>query len=239
MKSDFDSVIDRFESTTAHDLGDVYCAAIAYGQLHKPNRVRQLMMKMAASEVRTSIPQLLILKGYCISDRIDLAEALLNTWIESRVEKEQITSIHPSIQSLLLMTKSRTNTLKSSALAIEGLDVKFAFQFRLPWDAWSDLAAMYSQRMAWRQCVNILCYLEDTVSRGDGSIADDSSNDADSISCQAQISAALASTVDMTYMKSHSIGGDEKEVLVAVYIHTLAALCGAHQVARPVFVQCV
>lgn len=199
------------------DTDTTYSAMLAYGYLKKPLRLRALVKKLADEDRSTIITAQLLLIGYCTSDRVELAEGILQAWLESNVYN--ISNVDDqSLQRIYEHLRSRTRNEKSNLLVMEDVANLSGFSDRIPWDSWCALAKMYCGRGAWQPCLHILTYLESV--------------------CAQEIQGN--SRLEITYNKLRmtnpeaSIGLSVMEVLSSVYQSTVSVLFRTHQLSMAV-----
>lgn len=143
------------------DHNMTFATIAAYGGLKKPLKARKLAKLVAQSpkgsqDLHTAAS--LLIAAYAGSDKMELCEALLFTWIRSHL------SCSPDDQHATALSQLLTNLDNGRGLphttSAKELDVTNLHQDPPGMRVWFSLSSMYCQRGAWVQSQAILRYLE-------------------------------------------------------------------------------
>lgn len=149
-------------STSASSSRVLSLAGIAaYSHLKKPFKARKLAKSVVQDPLSTTdapTAASLLLNAYCNSDKLQLAESLLFSWLEAAAASNYTDTQSENINELLLsLDNSRNLDRRVSSKEVDIDCLKHALPDA---HAWNSLSSLYERRRAWPQCLAILRYFQ-------------------------------------------------------------------------------
>ncbi len=197
--------------------------------LLRPSKVKDLFLTDPTAQFdQKSI--YLLLHSYCIADRLNVAEYFLYECLSKHVKSCPQDTAAPTLlhqlfpnHDLELAVFSDSDS-QSAEECRNFQDVQFQLlnsdsENKVPLYIWATFVRMYSGRQAWRQCLNILDYVESSQLY----------RSADSESCDSSVDSNAKSS-DLVHDVSRFVQSDSPAVQRSViYHHTIRALSQANQ----------
>ena len=133
-------------------------ALLANAEMRKSFRVKEILEEATYKEINSESLSYL-LRAYTLDSRLGSAERLMYSWLNRYCERHPSDEFTPVLRDSLHKSQSVQSQTKGTVSAFEFSKTDIGDQ-SVPLSAWVSMVGMYKQRGAWKQCWEIMKYLE-------------------------------------------------------------------------------
>jgi len=132
---------------------------LANAETHEPWKTKELLTSFNPETVTPSMVTFL-LHGYAVVDSLGSAERLMQNWMQAYLTKHPSDNETAELLRTLRAGSASASTPESEDSKTYDLAATSVGDHTIPLSAWVAMLTVYGKRKAWRQCTDILRYLE-------------------------------------------------------------------------------